>query len=315
MLNLSRYEVKNASAWDAFVDQARNSHFFFKRGYMDYHAERFSDHSLILTRDGNIEALFPANVNGNIVYSHQGLTFGGLIVGDQGQAKVCEAIKLIASYYAKNGTHSIIYKCIPHIFHRQPAEEDLYVLHHLGAQLVRRDLSSVISLQNARRYTKGKLENLRRANDVGLKVRRDKDLREFMSLLHETLRSRHNTKPTHTLEEMERLAKVFPENIRLYSVCDEKELLAGALVFVNRSVVHTQYLANSENGRKVGALDLVIDWLMTTEFKTSQWFSFGISTTDEGKNLNLGLLHHKEAFGARGVVHDFYRMDITGIAT
>ena len=71
-------------------------------------------------------------------------------------------------------------------------------------------------------------------------------------------------------------------------------------------------MANSEEGREMGALDFVVDKLLGTEFSDFQWFSFGVSTTDGGRELNEGLLHHKEAFGARGIVHDMYALDVAG---
>jgi len=314
MLELSRYTADRASEWDAFVDQARNGHFFFKRGYLDYHADRFSDHSLIIARAGRTEALLPANRTADAVYSHQGLTYGGLLVGEQGGARISEALGLIAASLAAEGVSSLFYKSMPHIYHRQPAEEDLYVLHRLGARLVRRELSSAICLQAPRRYSKGKTGNLRRASTAEITFGRDYDATSFMTLLQETLRSRHDATPTHSLEELARLMRAFPENIRLYSARRQGRYLAGAVVFINHAVVHTQYLANSDEGREVGALDFIIDTLISREFSGSRWFSFGISTTDGGRELNEGLLHHKEAFGARGIVHDMYVLDVKGVA-
>ena len=90
----------------------------------------------------------------------------------------------------------------------------------------------------------------------------------------------------------------------------ENELLAGAVIFENEKIVHTQYLSNSDKGRKLGALDLLIDRLIKEFYKDKKYFDFGISNENNGKYLNKGLIHQKEGFGARAIVHDFYELDV-----
>ena len=73
-------------------------------------------------------------------------------------------------------------------------------------------------------------------------------------------------------------------------------------------VAHAQYTANSEAGMEAGALDLVFDYLINDRYRDKRYISFGVSSEDEGKYLNRGLAAYKEGFGARTVVHDFYRL-------
>jgi hypothetical protein len=84
--------------------------------------------------------------------------------------------------------------------------------------------------------------------------------------------------------------------------------LAGAVIYETHNVAHAQYLANSDKGRDLGALDLVIDRLLKDVYQKKTFFDFGISTTDNGHFLNSGLLAQKEGFGARAWVHDFYEI-------
>ena len=53
--------------------------FLFDRNYMEYHSDRFIDHSLLFFQDSKLLCLLPANVHEGILYSHEGLTFGGII--------------------------------------------------------------------------------------------------------------------------------------------------------------------------------------------------------------------------------------------
>jgi len=87
-------------------------------------------------------------------------------------------------------------------------------------------------------------------------------------------------------------------------------LLAGALVYDFGHVAHTQYLASSDEGREFGALDFLLANLLDTVYANRRYFSFGISTEQEGRYLNEGLIFQKEGFGGRAVVHDFYELEL-----
>ncbi len=175
---------------------------------------------------------------------------------------------------------------------------------------MQRDLSSVLPLDQPREYTKGKKHNLAKARKHSLRIERSHDFGGFLALLRSVLEGRHGVTPVHTESELALLAARFPEEIQLHCAYEGDELLAGALVFVNQTVVHTQYLASSEAGRGVGALDFLIDDLMRTHFPDKHYLSFGISTEEHGRRVNSGLLGSKEAFGARAVAHDLYELDL-----
>lgn len=297
--------------WDAFVGGARNGHFFFRRDYLDYHSDRYQDASLVITANEKIISVLPANASDHVLYSHQGLTYGGFVVDyDMTGSLMMHIFEGLTEYLRGRGLQRLIYKATPYIYHLAPTEEDLYALHRMGARLVRRDLSSVFVLNGAARYTKGKRANLGKARKTGVVCKRSQDFKGFMALVKQVLHARHGTQPTHSVAEMELLAGRFPENIRLYCAHDAVQLLAGALVFINPTVVHTQYLACSDAGLDVGALDYLIDVMITREFASWRYLSFGVSTEDEGRALNKGLLHSKEAFGARGIVHDTYELSL-----
>lgn len=309
MIEALRYQPDMAEAWNAFNVRARNGHFFFNRNFLEYHADRFQDLSYVLCEEGRILALLPANLDGDVAHTHQGLTFGGLIVDRLDAVRVIEAFEAIIGSLRAIGVKRLRYKAIPHIFQRQPAQEDLYALHACGARLWRRDLSSAIDLRAPFNYAKGKRLNIGRANAADLTFGQETRSGAVMSLVGEVLK-RHSVRPVHTTDEIELLRTRFPQHIRVYGARRADRLLAGAILFLNPVTVHTQYLANSPEGREVGALDFLLDKILEKETSSAVWFSFGVSTTDDGKVLNHGLLQYKEAFGARGVVHDQYELDL-----
>jgi hypothetical protein len=305
MLAIRPYAPTDADAWDTLVAESRNGVLLHRRGYMDYHADRFTDHSLMVERNGVPVAVFPANVQGKTVMSHGGLTYGGLISTRALRAEsTLEVFEKIAALYRSLGIEQLIYKAIPHVFHNYPAEEDLYALHRLGARLKRRDIAAVIALQEPFRFTDERKRAVNKARDAGMRIQTNGDPRNFHALLTEVLR-RHDAVPTHSLDELCLLQSRFPEHITLYEARREDELLAGAVVYDFGRVVHTQYLAASQEGRRLNALSLLLAELIGL-YAGRHYFSFGISTEHEGRVLNGGLVAQKEYFGARGIAHDFY---------
>jgi Acetyltransferase (GNAT) domain len=306
MFTVRPYAKADANTWDALVERSRNGNFLHRRDYMDYHADRFVDQSLIVERNGEAVAVFPANIRENLVTSHGGLTYAGLITTDGLRAESTLAVfEQIGNHYRALGALGVIYKAVPHVFHAYPAEEDLYALHRLGARLKRRDLSSVIALQETFHFTQGRRHSIDKARKAGIRWRAGADPAGFHALLSEVL-GRHDAVPTHSLSELRLLQARFPQQIVLHEARREGALLAGVLVYEFGKVVHTQYMAASEEGRRLDALSFLLAELISGIYKDRTYFSFGISTEHEGQVLNSGLIAQKEYFGARAVVHDFY---------
>ena len=118
-----------------------------------------------------------------------------------------------------------------------------------------------------------------------------------MAIQAEALRTRHDTTPTHSAEEMSMLAGLFPERISLTGGFHESRMVAGVVVYETETVAHAQYIAASAEGYELGALDAVMEHLITERFARKRFFDFGISTVDAGRTLNEGLMRNKESFG------------------
>ena len=135
-------------------------------------------------------------------------------------------------------------------------------------------------------------------------------MRAFWKILDEVLTSRHDCKPVHTVDEMERLQASFPDNIRLFTAQIDGHTVAGTLIYETETVAHAQYIAASDYGRSTGALDGLFRHLVTEVFPAKRYFDFGISTEQGGRYLNQGLAFQKEGFGARAVVYDTYTITL-----
>jgi hypothetical protein len=300
-----------ATAWNALNRDARNGHFLFDRGFMDYHADRFSDASLMALDAGQPVALIPANRSGDAIHSHQGLTFGGLVVDTARATDVLAILDGCAAHWRADGARQLLYKPLPWIYHRRPAQEDLYWLFRRDARLVRRDLTASIRLALKGPLGSRRRRGARRAETAGVRTGPSDRFDAFWALLGEVLASRHGASPVHSLDEIVRLAGRFPENITLHAALapDSDEMLAGVVMFRTANVSHAQYIAASEAGRALGALDQLFIHLIEAA-EGPGYFDFGISNEDGGRVLNEGLIRQKEEFGASGVAHDLYEVSL-----
>lgn len=308
-MEIYRYTSARQREWNEFVENSSNGTFLFRREYMEYHADRFVDFSLLIYEGNKLLALLPANRDGEVLYSHAGLTYGGLVVSTRNTtAQVCDVMRQIAEYLRKEGISRWIYKCIPHIYHRYPSESDLYALFRLDARLIGRNISSTVQLSNALRLRADRRSRMKKAIQKGLQVVETEDFAPFWRVLEANLQERYQVKPVHSLAEIELLHSRFPDRIRHFvTVCDG-EVLAGSVMYDTGIVAHAQYTSASAEGKSTGALDLLYASLLEDVFRDRQWFDFGQSTEDMGRYLNEGLIAQKEGFGGRGVAYDIYEI-------
>ena len=230
MISTRRYTDADAEPWNSFVKTAKNGAFLFDRNYMDYHRDRFSDHSLVFEKKGKIIAVLPGNEANGEIYSHGGLSFGGLVMHyDLKAAEVLEIFEQMLSYYRQAGFKALTYKAIPAIFHQYPAAEDLYALFRNEAVLVRRDISSAVDLKKPIRFSETKRQFVTKCRNRGFTVAAATSFEEFWQLLTEVL-SKFGTSPVHSLSEIQLLAGRFPDQVKLFECRDNNQLLAGILV-------------------------------------------------------------------------------------
>ena len=308
-VRIEEYAPDRREVWDAFVSRAKNGVFLFDRAYMDYHSDRFQDASLLVYEDDRVIALLPASAHGDRLVSHGGLTFGGFLTDERMRtATMLGVFERVGEHLRDRGFRHLVYKAIPHIYHSVPAEEDLYALFRNHATLVRRAVSSTIRMTDRPKVTKGRRWGIKRAGSLGVRVERSHDFETFMSIEEENLRLRHDARPAHTARELKLLASRFPDNVKLFAAFFGGAMAGGVVVYESARVAHAQYIAATEEGREVGALDAVVDHLLSQVYAEKAYFDFGISTDHGGWNLNEGLAANKESFGGRAVVYDTYEL-------
>lgn len=308
-MNVRRYACADKDTWNGFVGASKNGLFMFDRGFMEYHKDRFEDCSLLFYEGDRLISLLPASVKDGVLTSHAGLTYGGFVTGNEmKQHYMNDCVTSLKAWACENGIREIVYKAVPHIYHRQPAEEDLHSLFCNKAQIEKIEAATVINLKNRLKMPKGRKAQVTRARREGVIFEESLDFDSFITLENEVLAEHHNATAVHTGAELSLLHERFPEQIKLYVGRYGGEIIAGCVVFVYDNLVHTQYLAANDLAREIGALDFVIFNLIEMYAPTKTWFDFGKSTEGDGTFLNEGLIAQKEGFGGRTVVYQTWRM-------
>jgi hypothetical protein len=311
MIELKKYHESDKSIWDSFLDKSRIDSFLFKRDFMDYHADRFEDFSFLIYRKSKLEALIPGNIANKTFYTHQGLTYGGLISSNKITIKdTLEIFAKLNALLKNDNIEEVIYKPTPHIYHLYPSEEDLYVLFKNDAEKIACNISSTIMQQNKIPFIESRKSGIRKALKEGVIVSESNELSEFWDILENNLKTHFGKTPVHSLTEIKKLKNCFPEQIKLYVALIDNNIVGGTLLFIMKNVVHVQYISANETGKNTGALDLLFHELINNFYVDFPIFDFGQSTEQNGNYLNEGLIFQKEGFGGRGVVYEVYKYNI-----
>ena len=312
MYEVRRYTTEYTDEWNRFVSASKNGTFLFDRRFMDYHADRFHDHSLLVYRDRRLYALLPANEKGDMLITHGGLTYGGLVMSRQCSAKgVIDAFTAINDYLRLQGFRHVVYKAVPWIYHQLPAEEDLYALTSVcNAHLTIRDISSAIVATQRMKFAESRRSGLRKALHAGVTVAESDDVEAFWHILNDNLTTKYAVRPVHTADELRLLRSRFPDRIRLWLAYHGQTPVGGTLLFLTPQVLHTQYISATPEGKAIGAIDLLFDHLINKVYADYPYIDFGKSTVSDSADLNEQLIFQKEGFGARAVCYDTYECEL-----
>lgn len=309
---VKKYQPADAQRWNKFVAQAKNATFLHDRSFMEYHSDRFTDYSLLVYKGEKLVALLPANADGNDLYSHQGLTYGGILLSRKQKLQDVIAItQELLKYVQQQGFTSLYLKQLPTFYAVMPSDEFEYIAQLLSASCYRTDTASVIDYRNTLSIQSNRMEGVKKAERAGLVIKEEVRFDNFWNeLLVPNLKQKHQSQPTHTLEEIKKLQAFFPENIRQFNVYHNTTIVGGATIFETKTTAHVQYISAGENKQELGTLDFLFYELIEQTFAHKDYFDFGISNEEGGTKLNRGLSYWKECFGARTHVHKFYKVAV-----
>ena len=307
------YRESDYANWNDFIGQAKNATFLFHRDFMEYHKDRFEDFSLMIFEDEKLIAVLPANRVGNIVYSHQGLTYGGLVYSSKLNGEKVETIlDSLVFFFKENEVQSFFFKPIPLFYSSKGNAEMEFLMLKKGAFLDKKEMNLGINLAMPLTISKSKLKHFRKIEELDLEMIEEQQLESFWELVLEPrLLEKYNAKPVHTLQEVTALKEKFPYNIKQFSVYYEDVIIAGITLFETETVVKSQYGATTKKGEELRALDfLFINLIQKYKSEGKLFFDMGIVNEDNEKGYHAGLLKQKEELGCSIYSQDFYKMNL-----
>ncbi len=307
MFRIEQYKSDKFDEWNLFIEQSKNGTFLFNRNFMEYHSDRFEDFSLLIYKKDKLIALLPANIVGDKVYSHQGLTYGGLILPLKIGYAIVEAIFTeIISFLKANSITNFIYKSIPFLYLKVPALELESLFINNAAKITRRDQNFAINYKVALDIHKTKIKHFTKNHSLGFEIKQSNNCDEFWKkVLCPRLNEKHKTTPVHSNLEMNFLMKQFPNQIIQYDIYLDDEILAGITIFKADTVIKSQYGATTVKGEKQRALDYLFIYLINY-FKERGYHYFDMGTATG----NLGLIKQKEELGCSLYNLDQYELSL-----
>ena len=320
-MEVIRYTSAHEPLWDAFVRASRNGVFLFERQYIDYHSDRFPDHSLLFFDVSHrLVAVLPATEltesGERVISSHGGLTFGGFVLSPEARSRdVLRIFEAALAYMRHLGFARFVYKAVPDIYHQLPSQEEEYALWLHGFHLEVCNLSTAIDLRCALslRPDRNRLRGYRKAQRHGFTIVETTDLNELWPIVEHSLLQRHGVRPVHSLSEMSLLRSRFPSHIRTFVAMRDGKVEGGVVMFESAQVAHSQYAHASDSARSQGVIDYLYTYLIgyyQTHRPAIRYFDFGISNEHRGRYLNPGLVNYKEDFGGRGVCYKVYSLEL-----
>lgn len=312
-IHIVKYDGSSAEAWRSIVLVADNGHFMFERTYMEYHKERFEDCSFLVFQDEKLIGAFPGNIRGDAWHSHGGLTFGGLLMLPKFNriSVVKEIYDALFATLIDLGVKTAFIKPVPWIYHRVPAEGEIYTLNSFAKKGCVTEVTTTADLRAEVKPSSLRIRGRKRALKAGFCVAQSDGYSSFWEILSARLQDKYDRAPVHSCEEIVLLASRFPEQIKLFVVEDKNAVpQGGAVIFETETVAHAQYISATPDGMNNGALDLLfLEIIEQYRSIGKRYFDFGISTENDGQYLNEQLASFKEGFGGRSVVH--HKFEIT----
>lgn len=311
IFTIKAYTENYKEIWNEFVAISKNATFLFYRDFMEYHQDKFEDASMLIFKNEKLIALFPANKINNKLYSHQGLTYGGLLLTNEIKLKdVLEGFKSLLENLNSQDIDIVELKQIPPIYYKNPSDELQYLMFLLNAKLIRRDTLSVVNLKNNKKFSKDRIQGIKRAQNYNLEIKEVQVFDDFWNkILIPNLKQKHAITPVHSLEEITLLKEQFPNNIRQFNVYNNDKIVAGTTVFETDTVAHSQYISANNEKNILGSLDALHSYLIKEVFAHKLYFDFGVSNENKGRNINEGLQYWKEGFNAQTITQDFYEIE------
>ena len=320
-MEVIQYEKRYLDKWEDFAASSNNGTIFHTRKFLSYHSpDKFKDNSLLFSEENKIVALLTAaeikRDSLKTLWSHMGASYGGFVYKENmGIKQAFDVTESLVSYAKQNGFERIVITNVPIIYQKRYNEYFDFAFIRNGFNYLKREVTSVITLDvvedNVMKLIKPEARtSIRRAEKLGVVIKKSNDFEEYYDILKSNLAMRHNVQPAHTLDELIKLKELYPQKIQLYGAYIKGKMIAGVVNFYcNEKVVLVFYISHNPEFQQYRAVNLLFYTIMKDAISRGLGFlDFGLFTVNMEPNWGLGKF--KESFGARGILRDSFYLDL-----
>ena len=319
-MEIIEYTEKWKDKWDKFVLESNNGTMFHLQRFYDYHPEgKFNFNHLIFLHKGNIAAVLPGSRIGNLYESPIGASYGSIVTKDLKFSTALELVSALKGYGKQTGIKEILLTSAPRIYEKYQNENLDFALLWQGFEYDLHYISSAVKLDENRdiisRFQPTVRRNVRKTlKNPDIKVELNDRYDEFYPILIEN-KSRHNVKPTHSLEDLLKLKELLPDNIKLFMVYYKDEPIAGSNVFVcNNRVTLCFYNMLRYEFEKLKPIHRVmyevVKWSTENGY---EYVDIGVSQDTKADNPmtpSMSLIDFKEKFDAKTVMRNTFKINL-----
>jgi len=313
MISIRQAGPGDRDIWTDFILRSNNGTIFHLPDFLDYHPEgRFRNHHLIVENASGIVSVIPGALtdreDGTWFRSYPGASYGGPVFNDSlGLSKIENTIDELCSYCRSNGFRGIELTPPPIVYYRRPHNYLEFSLVKRDFKYMKRELTAVIDLSRFGEelnlgFRSSAIRGVKKAEKNGVEVSENSDFSLFYHVLESNLQQRHGVKPTHTLEELEKLRSLLGrDRIRQFIAMKDGDVLAGMVMFhCNPRVTLAFYISHDQEHQALRPVNSVymevIRWA-----KQMGYHYMDLGTFTLNMDVNYGLCRFKESFSARGI--------------
>jgi len=303
--------------WDRFVLESNNGTMFHLQKFFDYHPTgKFRFNHLIFLDKGNIAAVLPGARIGDIFESPIGASYGSIVTKDAKFAEAMDIVSTLTDYGKKVGIKEFLLTSAPRVYERHQNENLDFAMLWQGFQYNLHYISSAIKLDKnsdiVERFQQTVRRNIRKTlKNPDICVEINDRYEEFHPILVEN-KKRHDVKPTHSLEDLLKLKKLMPDNIKLFMVYYKDIPIGGSCLFIcNETVIlcfYNMLRYEYEHFKPIHRVMYeVVKWSTENGYK---YVDIGVSQDTKAENPmtpSMSLIDFKEKFDAKTVMRNTLR--------
>lgn len=323
MIKIGIVKKKEIPEWEKFVENSNNGTIFHFLKFQKYHRKgQYKFINLTLKKDNKLVAVISGSVVDNEFISPMGASYGSFVTGNIGLIQYEEIIDSFLDFAKKKKFNKVTLTLTPFIYFKTQNEIEKFLLEYKKFTIQKNLITNALSLQNLK-YKRDVLDFFtvmhRRAVLKSFKkeisVIEDNNFTEFYKILLVN-KKKFNTMPTHSLEELRKLKKIFPRKIKLFMAYDKDKIPLGGILLVlcNKTTALAFYICHDNSYQEYRVVNRlfyeIVNWSKKNHYK---FLDLGVSMDTSSKNPmepSRSLIFFKEGIGSRGFVRTTYSITL-----